>query len=75
MESFSTTMPYLSLMTRRRVVDIEIQMIRQGLWVVNIDKGNDIDIYAFSSRQEASDFIMTNQDLEEYWDRFLAQLN
>ncbi len=62
-------------MTRRRVVDIEIQMIRQGLWVVNIDKGNDIDIYAFSSRQEASDFIMTNQDLEEYWDRFLAQLN
>jgi hypothetical protein len=57
------------------VVDIEIQMIRQGLWVVNIDKGNDIDIYAFSSRQEASDFIMTNQDLEEYWDRFLAQLN
>jgi hypothetical protein len=75
MESFSTTMPYLSLMTRRRVVDIEIQMIRQGLWVVNIDKGNDIDIYAFSSKQEASDFIMTNQDLEEYWDRFLAQLN
>jgi hypothetical protein len=68
-------MPYLSLMTRRRVVDIEIQMIRQGLWVVNIDKGNDIDIYAFSSKQEASDFIMTNQDLEEYWDRFLAQLN
>ena len=62
-------------MTRRRVVNIEIQMIRQGLWVVNIDKGNDIDIYAFSSRQEASDFIMTNQDLEEYWDRFLAQLN
>ncbi len=62
-------------MTRRRVVDIEIQMIRQGLWVVNIDKGNDIDIYAFSSRQEASDFIMTNQELEEYWDRFLAQLN
>ncbi len=62
-------------MTRRRVVDIEIQMIRQGLWVVNIDKGNDIDIYAFSSKQEASDFIMTNQDLEEYWDRFLAQLN
>jgi len=62
-------------MTRRRVVDIEIQMIRQGLWVVNIDKGNDIDIYAFSSRQEASDFIMTNQDREEYWDRFLAQLN
>ena len=62
-------------MTRRRVVDIEIQMIRQGLWVVNIDKGNDIDIYAFSSSQEASDFIMTNQDLEEYWDRFLAQLN
>jgi len=57
------------------VVDIEIQMIRQGLWVVNIDKGNDIDIYAFSSKQEASDFIMTNQDLEEYWDRFLAQLN
>jgi hypothetical protein len=75
MESFSTMMPYLSLMTRRRVVDIEIQMIRQGLWVVNIDKGNDIDIYAFSSKQEASDFIMTNQDLEEYWDRFLAQLN
>ena len=68
-------MPYLSLMTRRRVVDIEIQMIRQGLWVVNIDKGNDIYIYAFSSKQEASDFIMTNQDLEEYWDRFLAQLN
>ena len=62
-------------MTRRRVVDIEIQMIRQGLWVVNIDKGNDIGINAFSSRQEASDFIMTNQDLEEYWDRFLAQLN
>ena len=57
------------------MVDIEIQMIRQGLWVVNIDKGNDIDIYAFSSKQEASDFIMTNQDLEEYWDRFLAQLN
>jgi len=62
-------------MTRRRVIDIEIQMIRQGLWVVNIDRGNDIGIYAFSSRQEASDFIMTNQELEEYWDRFLAQLN
>ena len=50
-------------------------MIRQGLWVVNIDRGHDIGIYALSSRQEASDFIMTNQELEEYWDRFLAQLN
>ncbi len=62
-------------MTRRRVVDLEIQMIRQGLWVVNIDRGNDIGIYAFSSKQEACDFIMTNQELEGYWERFLAQLN
>ena len=62
-------------MTRRRVVDLEIQMIRQGLWGVNIDRGNDIGIYAFSSKQEACDFIMTNQELEGYWERFLAQLN
>lgn len=62
-------------MTRGRVVDLEIQMIRQGLWVVNIDRGNDIGIYAFSSKQEACDFIMTNQELEGYWERFLAQLN
>ena len=62
-------------MTRRRVVDLEIQMIRQGLWVVNIDRGNDIGIYAFSSKQEACDFIMTNKELEGYWERFLAQLN
>lgn len=62
-------------MTRRRVVDLEIQMIRQGLWVVNINRGSGIGIYAFSSKQEACDFIMTNQELEGYWERFLAQLN
>ena len=57
------------------MVDLEIQMIRQGLWVVNINRGSGIGIYAFSSKQEACDFIMTNQELEGYWERFLAQLN